>query len=142
MGYLRGKISVVALTQISSLLHKKNSLDPYSHKLNFLLLIFLPFQNAEQKVSPAQDAVMRVQYRIAEIGFEPGSAVVARLYVPSHQVRYLLGKGGCIINEMRRATPCSIRVFPRDQAPKFASHNDEVVQVTLTLLFGLLKVVM
>ncbi|XP_031254507.1 KH domain-containing protein HEN4-like isoform X2 [Pistacia vera] len=86
-------------------------------------------ENSEQRHSPAQDAVMRVHSRIAEIGFEPGNAVVARLLVHSQQIGCLLGRGGYIISEMRRATGASIRVFPREQAPKCGSPNDEVVQV-------------
>lgn len=87
------------------------------------------FQNSEQKHSPAQEAVIRVHCRIAEIGFEPGAAVVARLLVHSQQIGCLLGKGGFIITEMRRATGASIRIFPKEQVPKCGSPNDEVVQV-------------
>lgn len=86
-------------------------------------------QNSEQQRSPAQEAVIRVQRRIAEIGFEPGAAIVARLLVHSQQIGCLLGKGGVIITEMRRATGASIRIFAREQVPKCASLNDEVVQV-------------
>ena len=86
-------------------------------------------QNSEQKHSPTQEAVIRVHSRIAEIGFEPGSAVVARLLVHSQQIGCLLGKGGHIISEMRRATGASIRIFTKDQVPKCASLSDEVVQV-------------
>lgn len=86
-------------------------------------------ENSEQQRSPAQEAVIRVQRRIAEIGFEPGAAIVARLLVHSQQIGCLLGKGGVIITEMRRATGASIRIFAREQVPKCASLNDEVVQV-------------
>lgn len=87
-------------------------------------------QHAEQRYSPAQDAVIRVHSRIAEIGFEPGAAIVARLLVHSQQIGCLLGKGGHIVTEMRRATGASIRVFPKEQLTKcVGSQNDEVVQV-------------
>ncbi|KAL5756807.1 hypothetical protein ACOSP7_021238 [Xanthoceras sorbifolium] len=86
-------------------------------------------ENSEQRHSPAQDAVMRVHARITEIGFEPGAAVVARLLVHSQQIGCLLGRGGHIITEMRRATGASIRVFPKEQSPRHGSSNDEVVQV-------------
>ena len=86
-------------------------------------------QNLEQRHSPSQDAVIRVHSRIAEIGFEPGSAVVARLLVHSQQIGYLFGKGGIIIPELRRVTGASIRIFPKEQFPKYGSQNDEVVQV-------------
>ncbi|XVF86209.1 hypothetical protein PTKIN_Ptkin18bG0021800 [Pterospermum kingtungense] len=86
-------------------------------------------EHAEQRYSPAQDAIIRVHSRIAEIGFEPGSAVVACLLVHSQQIGYLLGKGGHIVTEMRRATGASIRVFSKEQLTKCAgSQNDEVVQ--------------
>ncbi|EXC44895.1 KH domain-containing protein [Morus notabilis] len=86
-------------------------------------------ENSEQKHSPAQEAVIRVHSRTAEIGFEPGAAVVARLLVHSQQIGCLLGKGGFIISEMRRATGASIRIFTKEQVPKCGTQNDEVVQV-------------
>ncbi|XP_043713741.1 KH domain-containing protein HEN4 [Telopea speciosissima] len=86
-------------------------------------------ESPEQKHSPAQDAVLRVHSRIAEIGFEPGAAVVARLLVQSQQVGCLLGKGGTIVVEMRRATGASIRVFGKEQGPKCGGQTDDVVQV-------------
>ncbi|MCL7038335.1 hypothetical protein MKW94_004269, partial [Papaver nudicaule] len=86
-------------------------------------------ENSEQRHSSAQDAVIRVQSRIAEVGFEPGAAIVARLLVPSQQIGCLLGKGGSIITEMRRATGASIRIFSKEQVPKCGTQNDVVVQV-------------
>lgn len=71
-----------------------------------------------------------MQSKIAEIGFEPGAPIVARLLVPSQQVGYLLGKGGHIVSEMRRATGANIRVSSKEQLSKSAGpQNDEVVQV-------------
>lgn len=93
-------------------------------------LSFELLQNSDQKLSPAQEAVMRVQSRIAEIGFESGATVIARLLVPSQQIGFLLGKGGSIINEMRRSTGASIRIFPKEHTPKCGFQNHEVVQVT------------
>ncbi|CAK7323730.1 unnamed protein product [Dovyalis caffra] len=84
---------------------------------------------SEQRHSPAQDAVIRVQSRIAEIGFERGAGIVARLLVHPQQVGVLLGKGGKIINEMRHVTGASICVFPKEQVSKYGSQTDEVVQV-------------
>ena len=83
----------------------------------------------ERRHSLAQDAVMCVHNRIVEIGFEPSAAVVARLLVHSPFIGRLLGKGGHVISEMRRATGASIRVFAKDQATKYESQHDEIVQV-------------
>ncbi|KAL9247222.1 hypothetical protein vseg_020675 [Gypsophila vaccaria] len=86
-------------------------------------------ESIDLRRSPAQDAVMRVHSRISEIGFEPGAAVVARLLVPSQQIGCLMGKGGFIVNEMRRSTGAGIRISGRDQGPKFHGMNVELVQV-------------
>ncbi|CAN1298769.1 KH domain-containing protein HEN4, partial [Linum perenne] len=86
-------------------------------------------QNSEQRRSPAQDGVIRVQTRIAEIGYEHGAPVVARLVVHSQQIGRLLGKGGQIISEMRQATGAHIRIFPKEQVAKHGTPHDEIVQV-------------
>lgn len=79
---------------------------------------------------------MLVYTRSVEAGIEKGldsglkgSSVTARLVVPSNQVGCLLGKGGVIVSEMRKATGASIRIIGTDQVPKCASDNDQVVQV-------------
>ncbi|XP_007023731.2 PREDICTED: KH domain-containing protein HEN4 [Theobroma cacao] len=101
-----------------------------SHDSDERIVVISAREHAEQRYSPAQDAVIRVHSRIAEIGFEPGAAIVARLLVHSQQIGCLLGKGGHIVTEMRRATGASIRVFPKEQLTKcVGSQNDEVVQV-------------
>lgn len=82
---------------------------------------------------------MRVHNRIVEIGFEHSAAVVARLLVRSPFIGRLLGKGGHVISEMRRATGASINlIYAKDQAtkyqaPKHESEHDEIVQVKLDI---------
>ncbi|KOM53938.1 hypothetical protein LR48_Vigan09g259700 [Vigna angularis] len=95
-------------------------------------------ENPESRYSPAQKATVLVYSRSIESGFENGldsglsnrSIVTARLVVPSSQVGCLLGKGGVIISEMRKATGASIRIIGTDQVPKCASDNDQVVQIS------------
>lgn len=55
--------------------------------------------------------------------------VSARLLVPAQQIGCLLGKGGSIIAEMRRITGANIKIFVKEQVPKCAQPNDELVQV-------------
>lgn len=55
--------------------------------------------------------------------------ITLRLVVPSNQVGCLLGKGGCIISEIRKTTRTSIWIISGDQLPKCVTGNDEVVQV-------------
>ncbi|XP_039034509.1 KH domain-containing protein HEN4-like [Hibiscus syriacus] len=105
-----------------------------SHDSEERIVVISAREHIEQRFSSAQDAVVRVQSRIAEIGFEPGAAIVARLLVPSQHIGYLLGKGGHIVNEMRRATGANIRVSSEEQLSKSVeSQNEEVVQVSGSL---------
>lgn len=84
----------------------------------------------EGRLSPAQNALLRVYNRVVTSGPEKDKFATARLLVPSNQIGCLLGKGGIIIAEMRKLTGSNIRIFGKDQLPKCASQNDEVVQVT------------
>ncbi|KAE9468053.1 hypothetical protein C3L33_00038, partial [Rhododendron williamsianum] len=69
-----------------------------------------------------------------EIGFERGAAVVARLLVHSQQIGCLLGKGGSIINELRRVTGASIRVFQEEQViGSLQSVQDALFRITSRL---------
>lgn len=67
------------------------------------------------------------------------STLSARLLVHSQQIGCLLGKGGAIISEMRRATGANIRIFLKEHVPKCAQPNDEVVQVHFTFSFSSYK---
>ncbi|XP_058068129.1 KH domain-containing protein HEN4 isoform X1 [Magnolia sinica] len=97
------------------------------------VVVISTLENSELKRSPAQDAVIRVHSRIAETGAEKGVAFAARLLVPSQQIGCLLGKGGSIIAEMRRASGASIKILVNEQVPICAMPNDEVVQVNGSL---------
>lgn len=55
----------------------------------------------------------------------------ARILVSADQIGCLLGKGGAIVAEMRKASGAGIWIFRQDQVPKCASKNDELVQVCL-----------
>ncbi|KAK9270967.1 hypothetical protein L1049_026555 [Liquidambar formosana] len=84
----------------------------------------------EDRISAAQDAALRVQSRtVRAIPDSKDKAVIARLLVSSNQIGCLLGKGGAIIAEMRKLTGAHIRIVGKDQIPKCASENEEVVQI-------------
>ncbi|XP_034677188.1 RNA-binding KH domain-containing protein RCF3-like [Vitis riparia] len=84
----------------------------------------------DDRISPAQDAVLRVQSRIVRaIPDSKEKTVIARLLVSSTQIGCLLGKGGAIIAEMRKLSGAHIRILGKDQIPKCASENEEVVQI-------------
>lgn len=87
-------------------------------------------QHPDDRISLPQDAVLRIQSRICRAAPEnKDNGMVAKLLVFSNQIGCLLGKGGGIIAEMRKSTGAYIRIVGKDQTPKFASENEEVVQV-------------
>lgn len=49
--------------------------------------------------------------------------------MPTSRIGCLIGKGGAIVTEMRRATKANIRILSKDNLPKIASEDDEMVQV-------------
>jgi len=57
-----------------------------------------------------------------------------RLLVPSSRIGCILGKGGAIITEMRRMTKANIRILGKENLPKVASDDDEMVQVNFIVL--------
>lgn len=87
-------------------------------------------QHPDDRISAVQDAVLRVQNRIVRaVPDNQESPAVARILVSSNQIGCLLGKGGSIIAEMRKSSGAFIRIMGKDQMPKCASENEEVVQV-------------
>ncbi|XP_062099241.1 KH domain-containing protein HEN4-like isoform X2 [Humulus lupulus] len=84
----------------------------------------------DDRVSAVQDAVLRVQTRIARAAPDSKEqSVTARLLISSNQIGCLLGKGGSIIAEMRKLSRAHIRIWGKDQIPKFASEDEEVIQI-------------
>ncbi|CAK7347345.1 unnamed protein product [Dovyalis caffra] len=83
----------------------------------------------DDRISAPQDAVIRVQTRIAMAISDKEKAVIARLLVSSNQIGCLLGKGGAIMAEMRKSSGAYIRILGKDQIPNCASESEGVVQI-------------
>ncbi|KAJ4835399.1 hypothetical protein Tsubulata_010564 [Turnera subulata] len=82
--------------------------------------------------SPSIEAALRLQPRCSE-KVERDSGLISfttRLLVPTSRIGCLLGKGGAIINEMRKTTKANIRILGKDSLPKVASEDDEMVQIS------------
>lgn len=95
-----------------------------------MLIIIKLLQHPNDRISAVQDAVLRVQNRIVwAVPDSKEQNVTARLLVSSSQIGCLLGKGGSVIAEMRKLSRAHIRVLGKDQIPKCASEDEEVVQV-------------
>lgn len=85
----------------------------------------------EDTLSATIEAVVRLQPRCSE-KIERDSGLISfttRLLVPTSRIGCLIGKGGSIITEMRRLTKANIRILPKENLPKIASEDDEMVQV-------------
>ncbi|KAK8476065.1 hypothetical protein V6N13_001606 [Hibiscus sabdariffa] len=82
------------------------------------------------RISPAQDAVLRVLVRLYRaIPDSKDKTMMVRLLVSSNQIGCLLGKGGAIIAEMRKSSGAHIRILGKDQVPKCALEGEEIVQI-------------
>ncbi|KAI8541660.1 hypothetical protein RHMOL_Rhmol08G0079600 [Rhododendron molle] len=89
-------------------------------------------ENFEDAFSPTIEAALRLQSRCSE-KVERDSGLISfttRLLVPTSRVGCLIGKGGSIINEMRRITQANIRVLSKESLPKVAAEDDEMVQIS------------
>lgn len=87
----------------------------------------------EDTYSPTIEAALRLQPRChEEVERDSGLiSVTTRLLVPASRIGCLIGKGGSIINEMRKITKANIRILSKEDLPKVASEDDEMVQVII-----------
>ncbi|XP_059670354.1 KH domain-containing protein HEN4-like [Cornus florida] len=85
----------------------------------------------EDTFSPTIDAALRLQPRCSE-RVERDSGLISFttcLLVPSSRIGSLIGKGGAIVNEMRRTTKASIRILSKESLPRVADDDEEMVQI-------------
>ncbi|PPD76146.1 hypothetical protein GOBAR_DD26930 [Gossypium barbadense] len=85
----------------------------------------------EDTFSPTIEAAARLQPRCSE-KVERDSGIISfttRLLVPTSRIGCLIGKGGSIVTEMRRMTKANIRILSKENLPKIASEDDEMVQI-------------
>ncbi|ONK67114.1 uncharacterized protein A4U43_C06F15860 [Asparagus officinalis] len=80
------------------------------------------------RISPTIEAILLLQSRTCAAS-EDGK-ITTRLLVPSTKVGCLLGQGGKIISEMRRQTRADIRVYSKEDKPKYTSADEELVQIS------------
>ncbi|KAG2714262.1 hypothetical protein I3760_03G018200 [Carya illinoinensis] len=86
----------------------------------------------EDTYSPTIQAAVRLQPRCSEKVERDSGAVsfTTRLLVPTSRIGCLIGKGGSIVTEMRRLTKANIRILSKENLPKVASEDDEMVQIS------------
>lgn len=88
------------------------------------------------EVSAAQEALIRVFERILNVAAEadggylaPGGIVSSRLLADTALVGSVIGKGGKVIERIRKETGCKIRVFGSDKLPSCALPRDEMIEI-------------
>lgn len=83
------------------------------------------------------NAAIRLQQRCSEkVGKDSNDlAISTRLLVSSSHIGCLIGKGGAVISEMRSVTRANIRILQKENVPKIAREDEEMVQVKH--IFGL-----
>ncbi|XP_074308541.1 KH domain-containing protein HEN4-like isoform X2 [Silene latifolia] len=99
------------------------------HSLTRTILL----DGVEIKVSPAQDALVRVFDRMLEVDAEEGGGggvVKCRLVVGPSMVGAVFGKAGKRINNICRETNAYIKVRPLASPPPGSSDSDQLVQIT------------
>ncbi|KAM3286539.1 KH domain-containing protein HEN4 isoform X1 [Capsicum chacoense] len=86
----------------------------------------------EDTYSPTVEAALRLQPRCNEKGERDSGliSITTRLLVPKSRIGCLIGKGGAIINEMRKITKANIRILSNEGLPKVAAEDDEMVQIS------------
>lgn len=86
----------------------------------------------EDSFSATIEAAVLLQPRCSE-KVERDSGILSftsRLLVSSSRIGCLIGKGGSIITEMRRLTKANIRILSKEDLPKIATEDDEMVQIS------------
>lgn len=82
-------------------------------------------ESTDDVKSAAIEAVLLLQGKIND---EDEKNVTIRLLVPTKVIGCLIGKGGSIINDMRKKTRADIRIS-KGEKPKSVSPDDELVEV-------------
>lgn len=98
----------------------------------------------EFEVSAAQEAVVRVFERVIEVTAESvgmvlgtGSLVSCRLLAKVNQVGSVIGKGGMVVDLIRKETGCRIKVITSENLPACTLPGDKVVEVRAFLFLDL-----
>lgn len=88
------------------------------------------------EVSAAQEALVRVFERILLVAaeadggyFAPGGVASCRLLADKSVIGSVIGKGGKVIEKIRKDTRCKVRILVQDKLPSCALPTDEMVEI-------------
>lgn len=102
-------------------------------------------------VSGAQEGLMRVFERVLEVEGNVGDnetednsvrhnngAIACRLLAPTGQIGAVMGKGGKIVDGIRKSSGAKIRVLKKEQTPLCAAPEEELIQVIVIIVLVIL----
>ncbi|XP_023764756.1 KH domain-containing protein HEN4 [Lactuca sativa] len=88
------------------------------------------------EVSAAQEALVKVFERILLVAaeadggyFAPGGVASCRLLADKSVIGSVIGKGGKVIEKIRKDTGCRVRILVQDKLPSCALPTDEMVEI-------------
>ncbi|KAJ4915724.1 RNA-binding KH domain-containing protein [Raphanus sativus] len=95
-------------------------------------IIFISSKEFYEDQSPTVSAAILLQERCSEkVGKDTNDSTIStRLLVSSSHIGCLIGKGGAVISEMRSVTRANIRILQKENVPKIAREDEEMVQIT------------
>ncbi|KAH0921469.1 hypothetical protein HID58_021487 [Brassica napus] len=95
-------------------------------------IIFISSKEFYEDQSPTVNAAILLQERCSEkVGKDTNDSTIStRLLVSSSNIGCLIGKGGAVISEMRSVTRANIRILQKENVPKIARQDEEMVQIT------------
>ncbi|KAL6972112.1 DNA replication factor C [Sarracenia purpurea var. burkii] len=85
-------------------------------------------EGPDDELFPAQEALLHIQTRIADLFPQKENVIITRLLIPSGDIGCLEGRDGSL-SEIRRLTGANIRILPREELPVFVSETEELVQI-------------
>uniref|UniRef100_M4DT31 K Homology domain-containing protein n=1 Tax=Brassica campestris TaxID=3711 RepID=M4DT31_BRACM len=93
-------------------------------------IIFISSKEFYEDQSPTVNAAILLQERCSEkVGKDTNDSTIStRLLVSSSNIGCLIGKGGAVISEMRSVTRANIRILQKENVPKIARQDEEMVQ--------------
>ncbi|KAL5567744.1 hypothetical protein UlMin_024319 [Ulmus minor] len=92
------------------------------------MIIISSEEGPDDELFPAQEALLHIQTRIADLIPDKDNIVTTKLVVRSGDIGCLEGRDGSL-SEIRRYTGANIQVMPREELPTCVSGSDEIVQI-------------
>ncbi|CAM8908761.1 unnamed protein product [Rhodiola kirilowii] len=89
---------------------------------------FARVQGPDDEMFPAQEALLHIQTRILSPMTDNENSAITRLVIPSSDIGCLEAKDGSL-TELTKVSGADLQILSRDQAPKFLSGTDELLQI-------------